>query len=86
MREWNFKHLEYGGQTVLQKQLALHTGGGCLLRRQSSEGKRWDGSAAKSKSLENSRLKLYSWLHQTSCATPSKPLRCLGQLLGAAHL
>lgn len=57
---------------MLQKQLALHAGGGCLPGRQSNEGKRWDGSVARSKSLENGRLKLYSWLRQTSCATPSK--------------
>lgn len=70
----------------MQKQLAQHTRGGRLLGRQWSEGRRWDGSAAGSKSLGNGRLKLYSWLHQTSHATPSKLLHCSGQLLRAAHL
>lgn len=54
----------------------LHTGGGCLPGRQWV--KRWDGSVAKSKSLENGRLKFYSWLCQTSCAMPSQELCCLG--------
>lgn len=85
--KWNFKHLEHGGQKVPRRQLAPNAGAGGLPGCQRSEGKRWDGSVARSKRLEDGRLQqLYSWLCQTPCAVPSPSVARAGSEAARGHL